>query len=203
MAVFNIGVSNRLARAAQALGIPVNLFGVTFKEPLDLRADPINGGEWFRLPLEPQLNISGGQEISRRYPNRGQQGSIKERWQTQDYGIDVAGVLIDSTDILDRVAFRVNINKLLQETLEIPNPFELHDFDREPNLQLVYWRILLFKYFHFQGPVEVRSSALRAIGVTNLTIHSHNFPFTPGLRSQDYTFSAYSDNPAQTLLIRE
>jgi len=54
-----------------------------------------DAGYW-TLPLEPILNIRGGQRVIRRYPSRSTRGgSVKERWSSDDYTINIKGILMN------------------------------------------------------------------------------------------------------------
>lgn len=71
---------------SNALGIPMTL-------PLELKKD---GGEWWKLPFEPLITVTGKNIIVKKQVNKGAvRGSIKERWCQDDYAITIEGVLIN------------------------------------------------------------------------------------------------------------
>ena len=64
---------------------------ITPRKGLDLN----DAGDW-TLPLEPIINIRGGQRVIRRYPSRStHSGSVKERWSSDDYTIAIKGILLN------------------------------------------------------------------------------------------------------------
>ena len=65
---------------------------VTEIAPLSLQAE---GQEPWQLPVEPILDVKGGNRIIRRYARQTtQRGSYKERWEADDTSLTVKGVLI-------------------------------------------------------------------------------------------------------------
>jgi len=50
----------------------------------------------FKLPIDPLIAISGTNKVIRRYVNKSdKRGSIKERWNQDDYEITITGLLTD------------------------------------------------------------------------------------------------------------
>lgn len=73
--------------------IKANAFGVPMVMPLEIRTDDT---DWWTLPLEPLISITGKNIITKRRVSKGQiRGSIKERWAQDDYQINIQGVLIN------------------------------------------------------------------------------------------------------------
>ncbi len=75
---------------AHANGIPMVL-PVRFK--LESWAD------WWTLPIEPLVSISGGNVVAKRMVAKGNyRGTVKERWTQDDYKITIKGIFINSED---------------------------------------------------------------------------------------------------------
>lgn len=198
---FNISISNRLARVAQELGLQVNQFGVTYEGPLDLQHPDINEGEWFRLPIDPTVDIGKGIQLNTSFPSRGTEGSIKETWQHQDYNITISGVLIDSSDILDRLSFNFNPNKVDALFSREPDSPLTGEVDNEEFPQLAKEFSLLSSYCNSARTLGVRHKILNRVGVGYLFITNFDFPHTIDTRTQNYNISALSDRLDYNLII--
>lgn len=74
---------------ANALGIPMVM-------PLELKAD--GDSDWWLLPYEPIISISGKNVIVKKQISKGKvRGSIKERWTQDDYSISISGIFIGTS----------------------------------------------------------------------------------------------------------
>ncbi len=75
---------------SNALGIPMSM-------PLQMKlVTSADSAEFWTLPLEPLVSISGKNIIIKRYVNKSAvRGSIKERWTQDDYSINIQGALIN------------------------------------------------------------------------------------------------------------
>lgn len=72
--------------ASNALGRPL-IF------PLELQ---IEGEEWWRLPFEPVITVTGKNTIVKKKVSKGSvRGTIKERWCQDDYSINIEGILMN------------------------------------------------------------------------------------------------------------
>lgn len=72
--------------------IKTNALGVPMMFPLQLKSDTT---DWWLLPYEPVLTITGKNIIAKRQVAKGNaRGSIKERWTQDDYQITVDGILM-------------------------------------------------------------------------------------------------------------
>lgn len=72
--------------------VRTNALGVPMRMPLQVREE---GGEWYLLPVEPLISITGRNIITRRQVAKGRaRGTIKERWTQDDYQLKISGVLI-------------------------------------------------------------------------------------------------------------
>ena len=61
---------------------------------MPMRIKRMSDREWFQLPLEPLVSISGRNTIVRRKVAKAKQGgTIKERWSQDDYEVTIQGVL--------------------------------------------------------------------------------------------------------------
>lgn len=145
--------------------------------PLSLSID--EGKTWFLLPYETIINISGKNTIVRRSvakwkPVPGvseRKGTVKERWNQDDYQIDITGVLIGS---------------LLTGSVE--DCFPRDDFEK------------LRRVLTAPKSIKVKCPPLELLGISNIVIEDFSFPFTKGENVQAYTIKAYSDYPFKLLL---
>lgn len=128
--------------------------------------------EWWSLPLDPVISVSGKNIIVRRNvakTNFGsdRRGSVKEQWSGGDYEVNIAGSLTN------------------------------RDMDI-PETELKKLKI----YCEAKEPVEVRSRLLEIFGVRYMVIEDYTLPFTKGIENQMYTIKAYSDDIFNDLLIK-
>lgn len=78
--------------------ITTNAFGLPMKFPLMLKKADAPIKDFFTLPIEPMISLTGKNVIVKRHVNKSRtRGTIKERWCQDDYDIQIQGVLI-STD---------------------------------------------------------------------------------------------------------
>nr|DAR27473.1 MAG TPA: hypothetical protein [Caudoviricetes sp.] len=67
--------------------------------PMRVRASAAE--EWFTLPIEPLVSVSGKNAIVRRKVAKSKaKGTVKERWSQDDYDITIRGVLTDADESL-------------------------------------------------------------------------------------------------------
>ncbi len=53
--------------------------------------------DWWTIPIEPQVSISGGNVIAKRSVAKAKyRGTIKERWTQDDYQVTIEGMLINT-----------------------------------------------------------------------------------------------------------
>lgn len=75
--------------------VRTNALGVPMRFPLEVQPE---GGEWWLLPVEPLITITGKNIIVKRQVSKSKiRGSIKERWTQDDYQIKIEGALINLT----------------------------------------------------------------------------------------------------------
>ena len=73
--------------------LATNIFGVPMEMPLSMR---LEGEEWWRLPIEPIITVSGKNVIIKKQVSKGNvRGTIKERWSQDDYEISIEGIFIN------------------------------------------------------------------------------------------------------------
>lgn len=83
--------ANEIMDDYTAVGIIHSVMPMKFKRPDDK--------EWFRLPLEPLVSISGKNTIIRRKVAKSKLGgTIKERWSQDDYEVTIQGVISGSDE---------------------------------------------------------------------------------------------------------
>ena len=77
-----------------------SLEGTPMMFPLRIKLSSQSDNEWWLLPYEPIITIAGGHTLVRRQPrkNKRLRGTIKERWNTDDYSINIQGVLKNKDD---------------------------------------------------------------------------------------------------------
>ena len=77
----------------QKEALATNIYGVPMILPLSMR---LEGEDWWLLPLEPMVTISGKNVIVKKQVSKGSvRGSIKERWSQDDYSISIEGIFIN------------------------------------------------------------------------------------------------------------
>lgn len=85
----------QLGEAEQEDFVRTNVLGVPMRFPLEVKPDD---GDWWLLPLEPLITITGKNIIVKRQVAKGTvRGSVKERWTQDDYQIKIEGALMDLT----------------------------------------------------------------------------------------------------------
>jgi hypothetical protein len=133
---------------------------------------------WFLLPYEPLITINGKNEIIRRKvaksaSNDGviKRGSIKERWNQDDYEITITGVLIGSV-----------MTGNMGDCFPLKQFQDLRDFLTAPK------------------SIDVKCAPLHELGIDKIVIEDFSFPFTKGENVQAYEIKAYSDYDYKLLL---
>lgn len=174
---------------------PTNVFPVTAEEleaqiwsaspkqtedeqyfPLKMSVD---GSNWFLLPYEPIINISGGNEVVKRNVAKWnkdlshKRGTIKERWSQKDYSINITGVLMGN---------RLDGN--------FEDSFPREDFQKLKSL------------LENSGEIYVNCPLLEQVDIHKIVIEDFDFPFSKGENVQGYSIKAISDD-SYNLLIEE
>jgi len=132
--------------------------------------------EWWMLPYEPMINISGKNTIVKRnvakknamkndVGNTRYFGTIKEYWAQDDYEITITGALYGAI-----------------ERGSVEECFPLEDF-------------LMLKDYLTQSPhgLAIQCFPLNNLGIHNIVIEDFSFPFTKGEYVQAYEIKAVSD----------
>ena len=143
-------------------------FPFSFKAPEE--------SDWWLLPWEPLINISGGNIIAKRYiakAGKKQIGSIKERWSTDDYQITITGAFYG--------------NQLLGKPAEVYPRYEMER---------------LREYCLTPKALDVKCEPLQILGINKIVIEEFNFPFTKGENVQAYEIKAVSDFPYELIYQR-
>lgn len=109
--------------------VRANALGVPMRMPLELKAD---GGDWWLLPVEPLVTLTGRNVVARRQVAKGVRGSIKERWAQDDYQVDIEGVIINySAESYPRDGVRILKNLCEAARLQVRCPlFELFSINQ-------------------------------------------------------------------------
>lgn len=122
--------------------------------------------DWWVLPIEPVVNITGKNIIIKRnilkmgINDTLRRGSVKELWSQDDYQVTIAGVLKNDDD---------------------------EDLPQEDWLRLK-------NICEKRAVVEVQSKIFTIFNITKIAIEDYEFPFTKGMNNQMYTIKAVSDD---------
>lgn len=134
--------------------------------PVKIRVD--EKSEFWTLPVEPLVSISGGNKIARRMVAKASsdskvknRGTIKERWAQDDYNITIDGIFINSD----------NSNVYPEEDV-----------------------VKLREICESASVVEIECDLLKYFDVTRMVIVTYDFPFTKGEQNQRFVISGYSDD---------
>lgn len=139
------------------------VLGVPHACPLKMKWE--NEFEWWQLPIEPVVTITGKNMIVKRNVLKtasadvARRGSVKELWSQDDYEINISGVFI-ATD------------------------------GRLPESDLRRLR----KYCEGRQSVMVQSPLFTIFNIKRLAIEDFQFPFTKGIENQMFTLRATSDD---------
>lgn len=156
-----------LPAASEMLG---NLYQCPLWIKWENESDDFETG-WWRLPLDPVISVSGGNQIVRtdvlRQDNSRteRRGTVKEVWSQQDYQVQIAGMFIGKDGY-----------------------FPLEDIHR------------LREYCEGREVVLCCNDLLEAFGINRLAIESFDFAHTPGYENQQFAIKAYSDEDFSLLI---
>lgn len=136
----------------------------------------ITGNQWYLLPYEPMITISGRNNIIKRDVAKKNNliGSIKERWSQNDYEITITGALYGAIE-----------TGSIEECYPKEQFKKLHEFVTDP-----------------QG-IEIDCHPLNLLGIQHIVVEDFTFPFTKGENVQAYEIKAYSDDSYDLLIKRE
>lgn len=146
------------------------LRGKLYQCPLRIKWE--DEAEWWTLPFDPVLSVSGGNTLVRssvqKYDDSRteRRGTVKEVWCSNDYEIQIAGVFIAS------------------ESDDLPT----EDMER------------LRAYCESPKVVEVENDLLEVFNITRIAIETYQFAHTPGRQNQQFTIKAYSDDDFELIV---
>jgi hypothetical protein len=147
---------------------PSELLGVLHYDEVRIRWD--EESEWWTLPLDPVISVTGKNSIVRRQvlkmdnTSDNRRGTVKELWSQDDYEVNIAGVLIG-----DSVLPEDELRKLRG-------------------------------YLEARKVLNIESRLLGLFGVVRLAIEDYSLPFTKGMENQMYTIKGYSDDMFDLLI---
>lgn len=144
--------------------------------PFSFRSSKDNGN-WYLLPWEPMINISGGNTIIKRNiakQDKSLIGSVKERWSTNDYEITITGAFYG--------------DKMIGKAAQT---YPRRDMEK------------LRDYLLTAEAIEVLCEPLQILNINKIVIESVNFPFTKGENVQAYEIRALSDFPYDLIYKRK
>lgn len=111
-----------------------SILGTPMVFPIELKRTNAKENEWWLLPLEPIISISGGNTIIRRNVAKGTgRGSVKERWNSNDYTINITGMLKLYDEYNYPADYVSKLRKILEarETIDVKcKLFEIFDIER-------------------------------------------------------------------------
>lgn len=144
--------------------------------PLSFSID--DGNTYFLLPYEPLISIEGKNEIIRRKVAKSTNsngitvsGTVKERWNQDDFTITITGALYGSV-----------------MTGDVSQCYPVDDF------------IKLMDLLTAPKSIKVKCPPLELMGINQIVIEDYSFPFTKGENVQAYEIKAYSDKDYKLLL---
>lgn len=148
----------------------MSIFGTPMCFPLSIKLT--DSSDWWLLPTEPIITISGGTILVRRNvaklsnKDKALRGSIKERWSQDDYSISIDGL------------------------------FTRHDEWKYPQDDVRKLRGIL----EARKAIDVKCQLFEIFGIGRIVAEKFDFPFTKGEENQAYSIKAYSDDDWNLLL---
>lgn len=136
----------------------------------------ITGNQWYLLPYEPMITISGKNNIVKRdvAKKKNLKGSVKERWSQDDYQITITGALYGAIE-----------TGSVEECYPKEQFEKLHEFVTDP-----------------QG-IAIDCYPLKLLGIQHIVVEEFTFPFTKGENVQAYEIKAFSNDTYELLIKRE
>jgi hypothetical protein len=147
---------------------PEELLGVLHFDKVQIKWE--DESEWWTLPLDPVISVSGKNTIIRRHVLKmdntkdNRRGTVKELWSQDDYEVNIAGVLIGRDDLPED-----DLRKLRG-------------------------------YMEARKVLDIESRLLGLFGITRLAIEDYSLPFTKGMENQMYAIKGYSDDMFDLLI---
>jgi hypothetical protein len=149
------------------------LLNVNCSCPLSIKLS--SESEYWQLPIEPVVNVSGKNTIVKRNVLKAgisdtlRRGSVKELWTQDDYQVNIAGVIIGDKN-----------NELPSEAL-----------------------MRLRNMCEARQVLNVMSPLFSIFNIKNIAIEDYEFPFTKGMANQMFSIKAVSDDYTAADLIVE
>lgn len=150
----------------------MSIFGTPMCFPLSIKLTTDGDKDWWLLPTEPMISISGGNVITRRNvakvsgKDKALRGTIKERWAQDDYNISIDGL------------------------------FTRHEEWKYPDADVRKLRGML----ESRKAINVKCQLFEIFGIDRIVVEKFDIPFTKGEENQSYSISAYSDDDWDLLL---
>jgi len=138
--------------------------------PLKIKLKSEPDKDYWQLPIDPVITISGKNTIVRRqvlkgYGNATKRGSIKEAWSQEDYDVNISGVFISQA-----------------------GNFPADEITK------------LRGYCEAREPIQVRSELFVLFNIDYLVIEDFSFPHTKGTENQLFSLKCYSDDKYDLLI---
>lgn len=146
--------------------------GNLYQCPLSLKLKSEPESEWWTLPFDPVMSVSGGNNIVRSNvlkqdnSNNERRGTIKEVWSQDDYTIQIAGLFMGKND--DDIP--------MDELGKLRNLCEAREV------------------------IEVECELLEIFNIHYIAIEKFEFAHTNGRQNQQFSITAYSDDDFSLLV---
>lgn len=170
--------SQNRERQASTLAFDVREWKADFQKTEDQQFFPVSlsfspSGQRYLLPYEPFITIKGKNNIVKRQVAKSADltGTIKERWNRDDFDITITGILYGSTEVGD-----------------YSDCFPISDFER------------LFDFLSSAREIYIWSPPLLLMGITKVVVEDYSFPFTKGENVQAYDIKCVSDDKYSLLV---
>ena len=131
-----------------------------------LSVSQTENGQYYTLPYEPMVTISGSNKIIKRSVAKQNNliGSIKERWTQEDYEVIISGTLTGDLLVGD-----------------VSRCYPISDFER------------LRDFLTAPQALFVRCEPLQLLGINRIVVENFSYPFTKGESVQAYEIKGVSD----------
>lgn len=152
--------------------VEYTLFNTPMCFPLSVKLSSQSNNEWWLLPVEPIITLSGSNQLVRRKVAKSaktlnrRRGTIKENWEQDDYSINIQGLLTR------------------------------HDEWKYPTQHVQKLR----KILEAREPIDVQCALFEIFGIGRIAIADYSIPFTKGEENQSYTLDAFSDDDWDLLI---
>ena len=165
---------NQYSAIGEGMSLPSQeeAMGNLYQCPLSLKLKSDPESEWWTLPFDPVMSVSGGNNIVRSNvlkqdnSNNERRGTIKEVWSQDDYTIQIAGLFMGKND--DDIP--------MDELGKLRNICEARQV------------------------IEVECDLLEIFNIHYIATEKFEFAHTNGRQNQQFSITAYSDDDFSLLV---